>query len=98
MDQVSPNLKLGDGLANKINRSKSREALDLYRSGAVKPVPIKTFDVSEITQAYRYFSQKNRVGKVVVSMQNPQSIVQVSHYCHCPSGSSSITGQRLIER
>ena len=57
--------------------SKSREALELYRAGAVKPVPIKTFDVSQITSAYRQFSQKNRVGKIVISMQNPQSIVKV---------------------
>ncbi|KAL8768386.1 MAG: hypothetical protein Q9194_005723 [Teloschistes cf. exilis] len=56
--------------------SKSREALELYRSGAVKPVPIKTFDVSEITQAYRQFSQRDRVGKIVVSLENPQSIVK----------------------
>lgn len=59
------------------NISKSREALELYRAGAVKPVPIKTFDISEITSAYRQFSQKNRVGKIVISMQNPQSIVKV---------------------
>ena len=57
--------------------SKPREALELYRTGAVKPVPIKTFDVSEITSAYRQFSQKNRVGKIVISMENPQSIVKV---------------------
>ncbi|KAL8735750.1 MAG: hypothetical protein Q9166_000613 [cf. Caloplaca sp. 2 TL-2023] len=56
--------------------SKSREALELYRSGAVMPVPIKTFDVSEITQAYRQFSQKNMVGKIVISLENPQSIIK----------------------
>ncbi|KAF7504184.1 hypothetical protein GJ744_002603 [Endocarpon pusillum] len=56
--------------------NKTREALELYRSGAVKPVPIQTFDVSEITQAYRQFSQKNRVGKIVISLENSQSIVK----------------------
>ncbi|KAI4237003.1 MAG: hypothetical protein LQ349_002190 [Xanthoria aureola] len=56
--------------------NKSRKALELYRSGAVKPVPIKTFDVSEITQAYRQFSQRNRVGKIVISLENPQSIIK----------------------
>ncbi|KAL9595237.1 MAG: hypothetical protein Q9219_006571 [cf. Caloplaca sp. 3 TL-2023] len=40
------------------------------------PVPIKTFDVSDITQAYRQFSQKNRVGKIVISLENPQSIIK----------------------
>ncbi|KAJ9366241.1 hypothetical protein DTO282E5_9065 [Paecilomyces variotii] len=56
--------------------NKFGEALELYRAGKIKPVPITTFDVSEITQAYRYFSTKNRVGKVVISLENPQSVVQ----------------------
>lgn len=68
--------------------SKSREALELYRAGAIKPVPIKTFDVSEITSAYRQFSQKDRVGKIVISMENPQSIVKV-RFPHPPHQGSS---------
>ena len=67
----------GTGVNANDNTSKSREALELYRAGAVKPVPIKTFDVSDITSAYRQFSQKDRVGKIVISMENPQSIVKV---------------------
>ena len=67
----------GVGLIADEYISKTREALELYRAGAVKPVPIKTFDVSEITSAYRQFSQKNRVGKIVISMENPRSIVKV---------------------
>jgi len=55
--------------ANEV-KSKYREALELSRAGAVKPVPIKTFDVSEITQAYRFFSQKNRVGKVGIDAES----------------------------
>ncbi|KAI4167378.1 MAG: hypothetical protein LQ343_007255 [Gyalolechia ehrenbergii] len=56
--------------------SKSRQALELYRSGKVKPVPIKNFDVSQISEAYRHFSQQNRVGKIVISLENPQSIIK----------------------
>ncbi|KAL8702745.1 MAG: hypothetical protein Q9201_004084 [Fulgogasparrea decipioides] len=56
--------------------NKSRQALELYRAGAVKPPPIKTFDVSDITQAYRQFSQRNRLGKIVISMENPHSIIK----------------------
>ena len=41
------------------NEVKSIEALGLSRSGAAKLVPIKTFDVSKITQAYRFSFQKN---------------------------------------
>ena len=78
----------GTGLTANESISKSREALELYRTGAVKPVPIKTFDVSEITSAYRQFSQKNRVGKIVISMENPQSIVKV-WFPHEPHQGSS---------
>ncbi|KAK7954812.1 polyketide synthase [Apiospora saccharicola] len=51
------------------------ESLELYRAGKVKAPPIATFDISEIGQAYRYFNNKDRVGKVVISMENPQSRV-----------------------
>ncbi|CAJ2508342.1 Uu.00g133680.m01.CDS01 [Anthostomella pinea] len=46
--------------------SKTKEALELYRAGRIKPGPITTYDVSEITQAFRAFSSRDRVGKIVV--------------------------------
>lgn len=49
----------------------------MYRSGKIKPVPIMEFDVSEISQAYRFFSSKDRVGKVVISLENLNSIIKV---------------------
>ncbi|GAW19307.1 hypothetical protein ANO14919_087930 [Xylariales sp. No.14919] len=55
-----------------------KDVLELYRSGQIKPVPITTFDVSEITEAYRYFSSKARVGKIVVSLENPNSLLTVT--------------------
>jgi hypothetical protein len=54
--------------------------MDLYRAGKIKPGPIATFDVSDIAQAYRYFNNKDRVGKVVISMENPKSVVQVRQH------------------
>uniref|UniRef100_A0A0B7KB42 Uncharacterized protein n=1 Tax=Bionectria ochroleuca TaxID=29856 RepID=A0A0B7KB42_BIOOC len=57
--------------------NKTKEALELYRSGQVKPVPIATFDISKISQAYRFFSGRDRIGKVVVSLENPQSLIPV---------------------
>ncbi|KAL7787176.1 polyketide synthase [Trichoderma ceciliae] len=53
------------------------EVIELYRAGIIKASPIATFDVAEIGQAYRYFGNKDRVGKVVVSMENSNSLVQV---------------------
>ncbi|KAG8158411.1 hypothetical protein KVR01_011533 [Diaporthe batatas] len=57
--------------------NKTKEALELYRTGEIKPVPIATFDVSKLSQAYRFFSGKDRIGKVVVSMQDPSSLIPV---------------------
>ncbi|CAG8904561.1 unnamed protein product [Penicillium egyptiacum] len=62
--------------------TKFAEALELYRAGIVKPVPIATFDVSEIAQAYRFFSTKGRIGKVVISLENPSSVIRVAHARH----------------
>ncbi|KAF7863846.1 hypothetical protein EAF04_006811 [Stromatinia cepivora] len=56
----------------------SKEALKLYRSGHAKPGPIAKFDVSEIAQAFRHFSLRERIGKVVVSLENSESRVPVA--------------------
>ncbi|KAL6797448.1 polyketide synthase [Trichoderma sp. SZMC 28013] len=53
------------------------EVIEMYRAGIIKPSPITTFDVAEIGHAYRYFGNKDRVGKVVISMENTKSLVQV---------------------
>lgn len=50
----------------------------MYRAGEIKPAPIKTFDVANIGQAYRWFSSKDRVGKIVISLENQSSHVPVS--------------------
>ncbi|KAK1634593.1 polyketide synthase [Colletotrichum phormii] len=57
--------------------NKTKEALELYRIGAIRPVPITTYDVSKLSQAYRFFSGKDRIGKVVVSMQDSSSLIPV---------------------
>ena len=54
------------------------ETLELFRAGHIKPPPIKVFDVANIAQAYRYFAGTSRVGKVVISLENPQSLVPVA--------------------
>ncbi|RFU76449.1 polyketide synthase [Trichoderma arundinaceum] len=53
------------------------EVIEMYRTGIIKASPIATFDVADIGQAYRYFNNKDRVGKVVISMENSKSLVQV---------------------
>ncbi|KAI3317926.1 polyketide synthase [Xylariaceae sp. AK1471] len=58
--------------------SKVEEVLCLLRSKEIEPLPTKKFDVSETANAYRYFSKKDRIGKIVISFENPDSIVPVS--------------------
>ncbi|QKX55823.1 uncharacterized protein TRUGW13939_02921 [Talaromyces rugulosus] len=54
------------------------KAMQYYRQGKIKAVnPLKVFDVSEVTQAFRYFSLGSRIGKVVVSFSNQQSSLSV---------------------
>ncbi|KAH0536610.1 putative secondary metabolism biosynthetic enzyme [Glutinoglossum americanum] len=55
---------------------KFKEVLNLFRAGVIKAIPMKVFDVSETTQAYRHFSARDRVGKAVISLQSPKSIVR----------------------
>ncbi|KAI1362869.1 polyketide synthase [Xylaria arbuscula] len=58
--------------------SKVEEVLRLLRSKEINTLPTKKFDVSETANAYRYFSKKDRIGKIVISFENPDSIVPVS--------------------
>ncbi|KAI1338699.1 polyketide synthase [Xylariaceae sp. FL0016] len=54
------------------------ETLDLYRAGDIAPPPMKVFDITQVSQAYRYFGNKDRVGKVVISMENANARVPVA--------------------
>ncbi|CAG8973482.1 hypothetical protein HYALB_00011077 [Hymenoscyphus albidus] len=52
------------------------ETMSLYRQKKIRAVePLKVFDVSEITQAYRYFGLGNRMGKIAISLENNDSMV-----------------------
>ncbi|KAI1170031.1 polyketide synthase-like protein [Nemania sp. FL0916] len=58
--------------------SKMRELLSLYRSGNITELAITRFDIANVTQAYRHFSAQDRVGKIVISLEDPHSVVPVS--------------------
>ncbi|PYI20858.1 putative polyketide synthase [Aspergillus violaceofuscus CBS 115571] len=53
------------------------ETMTLYREGKIQPPPLKVFDITEVAQAYRFFANKDRVGKVVISMENAKARVPV---------------------
>ncbi|KAI1112504.1 polyketide synthase [Nemania sp. NC0429] len=62
-----------DILASKIN-----EVLALFRAGEIQQLPTTTFDVSDITRAYRHFSSRDQIGKIVVSFENPNAQIPAS--------------------
>ncbi|KAI9146991.1 Highly reducing polyketide synthase virA [Paramyrothecium foliicola] len=55
-----------------------KKVLELYRSGEIEAPPTTTFDVGDIVQAYRYFSTPDRIGKVVISLENTKAVIPVS--------------------
>lgn len=65
-------------VANTRRRLMER-SITLYREGKIHGGDcLKVFDVSETIQAFRYFSQASRIGKVTVSFQDLQSRIPVS--------------------
>ena len=51
---------------------------DLYRQGVIKPLNhIKTFDISRLEQAMMQFAKGTHLGKVVVTFQDPRSMLKV---------------------
>lgn len=53
--------------------------MSLYRNGKIKAIqPMKTYDVSEAAQAFRYLSSSTRIGKIAVSLKNPDSLLKVT--------------------
>ncbi|WP_374021535.1 SDR family NAD(P)-dependent oxidoreductase [Mycobacterium sp. HNNTM2301] len=46
----------------------SDELMRLFAAGALKPLPVKTFDVRCAAEAYRFVSQARHIGKVVLTM------------------------------
>lgn len=49
----------------------------MYRSRQLHLLPVNKFDVAEISQAYRYFSADERLGKIVVSLEDTDSQILV---------------------
>ena len=49
-------------------RRRMDELLGLFRSGALRPLPVTTWDVRHARDAFRHISQARHVGKVVLTM------------------------------
>lgn len=60
-----------------------KQTVDLYREGAIKALPATVFDASQLPQAYRFFTNKDRVGKIVISFEDENTKVPVSFTFQC---------------
>ncbi|MCJ1346998.1 hypothetical protein MMC31_005218, partial [Peltigera leucophlebia] len=50
------------------------EVLRLYRERKIMKIePLEVFDISDITQAFRHFSSRNRMGKVAINLESQES-------------------------
>ncbi|WP_406211371.1 SDR family NAD(P)-dependent oxidoreductase [Kitasatospora sp. NBC_01560] len=57
------------------------ELMPLFASGALRPIPARTWDVRRATDAFRFMSQARHVGKVVLTMPSgpdPEGTVLVT--------------------
>ncbi|KAF5867859.1 putative polyketide synthase protein [Botrytis fragariae] len=62
-----------DKLAKKFT-----EVLDLFRDGSIEALPTTVFGVTDIAQAINFFSAKDRIGKIVISMEDESSTISVA--------------------
>ncbi|KAI1824887.1 reducing type I polyketide synthase 10 [Xylaria intraflava] len=59
------------------------ESMALFRGGNITAFePLRVFDISEITQAFRHFASRSRIGKIAINLENPNSKIRVQRMKH----------------
>ncbi|RYP33985.1 hypothetical protein DL767_004506 [Monosporascus sp. MG133] len=51
--------------------------VELYRQGKIRAFPTQVFDVADVTGAFRVAGSSAKIGKVVVNLENPKSVIRV---------------------
>jgi NAD(P)-dependent dehydrogenase (short-subunit alcohol dehydrogenase family) len=55
-----------------------KQVMSLYREGKIGELqPIRAFDITETIQAMRYFASRTRMGKIVITMDNAESMIPI---------------------
>ncbi|KAI5918779.1 reducing type I polyketide synthase 10 [Camillea tinctor] len=62
---------------NRLWASLLARVLQLYRQKQLVEFPLQTFDISQTSNALRTFGLASRIGKIVISMRNPESKINV---------------------
>jgi len=55
-----------------------RQLMELFREGALTPLPYRVFRANRVVEAFRYMQQARHIGKVVVSLADAQPVVSDS--------------------
>ncbi|XXG99710.1 hypothetical protein Hte_006051 [Hypoxylon texense] len=53
------------------------EVLQLYRQKKLIEFPLQRFDIEQTSNAFRAFGSTSRIGKIVVTIRNPESLLNV---------------------
>jgi len=54
------------------------QSIAMIRAGALVPIsPLEVFDVSRVAEAFTYFGSAARMGKIVISFEDPKSSIPV---------------------
>ncbi|KPA15487.1 polyketide synthase family protein [Candidatus Magnetomorum sp. HK-1] len=71
-------------------QSMFKELLDEFANGLLKPIPNKTFPVSDITHAFRYMARSKHIGKIAITF--PDNQLQKADISSWSDNSYLITG------
>ncbi|KAF3904083.1 hypothetical protein ABW20_dc0102273 [Dactylellina cionopaga] len=54
-----------------------KSAFELYRGQKFSSVPTKTFDIENISSAFKNFGIRDKIGKIAISLQRPSSTLMI---------------------
>ena len=52
------------------------EVLERFREGVFRPLPVQAFPISRAADAFRFMAQARHIGKIVLTMQDPEARVR----------------------
>ncbi|HEY7489577.1 MAG TPA: SDR family NAD(P)-dependent oxidoreductase, partial [Candidatus Tectomicrobia bacterium] len=58
-----------------IARDFFRDVIRYVEDGTLRPLPHRTFPISEAVSAFRYMAQAKHIGKVVLSLRDPEALI-----------------------
>ena len=50
-----------------------KKLCELFKTGKLKPLPLKIFPYQKAAEAYRFMIQSNHIGKIILDFQNPSA-------------------------